>query len=301
MVYTVTFNPALDYVMNVKSLRTDDISRSYSEKIYYGGKGVNVSAVLSSLGIETEALGFAAGFTGAELCRLMNKDGIKSNFVFLNSGNTRINVKIKYGKELDINAGGPSVPEEKINELFLKLNKIKSGDYLVLAGSVPGNLPNDIYSRIIEFLADKGIRFVVDATGEQLLNVLKYKPFLIKPNHHELGEIFGKKLTSADEIIHYGKELRKLGARNALISRGGDGAVLLTEAGDIYDIPAVQGELVNSAGCGDSMVAGFIAGMIKENNFEYALKLSVAASAATAFSPELAKADEINKIFKNMQ
>lgn len=209
MVYTVTFNPALDYVMNVDNLSADDINRASSEELYYGGKGINVSVILSRLGVPTTALGFIGGFTGEKLRLMMDEDGIKNDFVRLDSGDTRINVKIKYGRELDINAGGPEIPDGKVRELFKKLENIKSGDYLVLAGSVPKALPDDIYSTMLEALADKNVRFVVDATGNLLLNVLKYKPFLIKPNHHELGEIFGKKLTSQEDIIKCARELQK--------------------------------------------------------------------------------------------
>lgn len=256
MVYTVTFNPALDYVMNVKKLSPDDVSRADSVEIFYGGKGINVSAVLSQLGVPTVALGFAGGFTGEKLRRMMNDDGIENDFVNLDNSDTRINVKIKCGRELDINAAGPEIPKDKINALFKKLDGIKSGDYLVLAGSVPKSLPDDIYGNIMKELDGRGVRFVVDSTGSLLLNVLKYKPFLIKPNHHELGEIFGKRLTSPEEITDCAKELQKAGAANVLVSRGADGAILIDETGMTYNTEAVKGTLINSVGCGDSMVAG---------------------------------------------
>lgn len=300
MVYTVTFNPALDYVMNVKSLSTADINRTTSEALYYGGKGINVSAILSRLEIPTVALGFVGGFTGKKLCSMMSEDKIRNDFVDLPNGNTRINVKIKFGRELDINASGPKITEENINQLFDKLKNIKDGDYLVFAGSVPKTLPDNIYSEMLKALAGKDIRAVVDTTGNQLLNVLEYKPFLVKPNHHELGEIFGKELTETDEIIKYAKELKKIGARNVLVSRGADGAVLVDESNKVRIAKAVEGKLVSSVGCGDSMVAGFIAGMIRKEDYSYALKLSTAASAATAFSNELGTAEEINKIFINI-
>lgn len=300
MVYTVTFNPALDYVMNVEKLSTDDINRTESEELYYGGKGINVSAILSRLNIPTVALGFTAGFTGEKLREMMNEDGIKNDFVELNSGFTRINVKVKFGKELDINANGPEITADKIKELFLKLKELNDGDYLVLAGSVPASLPDDLYSIILEELSGKNINIVVDTTGNQLLNVLKYKPFLIKPNHHELGEIFGQKMDTAEKITEYAKKLQEMGAVNVLVSRGGDGAVLVDGNGTVHPADAVKGTLVNSVGCGDSMVAGFIAGYILNKSYSEALKLSVASSAATAFSKELAKADEIYKIYKNL-
>lgn len=300
MVYTVTFNPALDYVMNVEKLSTDDINRTESEELYYGGKGINVSAILSRLNISTVALGFTAGFTGKKLKEMLDNDGIKNDFVVLNSGFTRINVKVKFGKELDINANGPEITADKIKELFLKLKKLNDGDYLVLAGSVPASLPDDLYSKILEELSGKNINIVVDTTGNQLLNVLKYKPFLIKPNHHELGEIFGQEMDTTEKITEYAKKLQDMGAVNVLVSRGGDGAVLVDGNGTVHPAAAVEGTLVNSVGCGDSMVAGFIAGYITNKSYSEALKLSVASSAATAFSKELAKADEIYKIYKNL-
>ena len=300
MVYTVTFNPALDYVMNVEKLSTDDINRTESEELYYGGKGINVSAILSRLNIPTVALGFTAGFTGKKLKEMLDDDGIKNDFTELNSGFTRINVKVKFGKELDINANGPEITADKIKELFLKLKKLNDGDYLVLAGSVPASLPDDLYSKILEELSGKNINIVVDTTGNQLLNVLKYKPFLIKPNHHELGEIFGQEMDTTEKITEYAKKLQDMGAVNVLVSRGGDGAVLVDGNGTVHPAAAVEGTLVNSVGCGDSMVAGFIAGYITNKSYSEALKLSVASSAATAFSKELAKADEIYKIYKEL-
>ena len=300
MVYTVTFNPALDYVMNVEKLSTDDINRTESEELYYGGKGINVSAILSRLNIPTVALGFTAGFTGKKLKEMLDDDGIKNDFTELNSGFTRINVKVKFGKELDINANGPEITANEIKELFLKLKKLNDGDYLVLAGSVPASLPDDLYSKILEELSGKNINIVVDTTGNQLLNVLKYKPFLIKPNHHELGEIFGQEMDTTEKITEYAKKLQEMGAVNVLVSRGGDGAVLVDGNGTVHPAAAVEGTLVNSVGCGDSMVAGFIAGYITNKSYSEALKLSVASSAATAFSKELAKADEIYKIYKNL-
>ena len=300
MVYTVTFNPALDYVMNVEKLSTDDINRTESEELYYGGKGINVSAILSRLNIPTVALGFTAGFTGKKLKEMLDDDGIKNDFTELNSGFTRINVKVKFGKELDINANGPEITADKIKELFMKLKKLNDGDYLVLAGSVPASLPDDLYSKILEELSGKNINIVVDTTGNQLLNVLKYKPFLIKPNHHELGEIFGQEMDTTEKITEYAKKLQEMGAVNVLVSRGGDGAVLVDGNGTVHPAAAVEGTLVNSVGCGDSMVAGFIAGYITNKSYSEALKLSVASSSATAFSKELAKADEIYKIYKNL-
>ncbi len=300
MVYTLTFNPAIDYVMNLSALSADDINRTESEELYYGGKGINVSAVLSQLEIPNIALGFTAGFTGKKLREMLDKDGIKNDFIELENGFTRINVKVKYGKELDINANGPEITQDKLTELFSKLGQLKEGDWLVLAGSVPPSLPDDLYSKILEALCGKGIRVVVDTTGNQLLNVLKFKPFLIKPNHHELAEIFGQEMVTAEKITVYAKKLREMGAVNVLVSRGKDGAVLVDGDGGVHIADAVVGKLINSVGCGDSMVAGFIAGCIKSGNYKEALKLSVASASATAFSKELAKAEEINKIYKTL-
>ncbi len=300
MVYTVTLNPALDYVMNLSSLTTEDINRTESEKLYYGGKGINVSAVLSRINVPTTAMGFIAGFTGKKLKAMLDADSISNDFTELADGDTRINVKLKFGKELDINASGPEIDTDDVERLTEKLYKLKDGDFLVLAGNVPSDLPDDLYAGILKRLTGRGIRFVVDTTGRQLLNVLEYKPFLIKPNHHELGEIFGRKMQTAEEITEYALKLKKMGAVNVLVSRGSDGALLVDENSEVHPVAAVRGELVSSVGCGDSMVAGFIAGYIYHRDYQEALKLSVACSAATAFSKELARADEINKIYEQL-
>lgn len=297
MVYTITFNPALDYVMKVDGLRFDDINRATEELVYYGGKGINVSVILTRLGIENKALGFAAGFTGAELERMLEADGINCDFNYLKSGHTRINVKIKADTEIDVNANGPAISEGEIADLLAKLDKIQSGDFLVLAGSVPKTLDDDIYERILKKLSDKGINFVVDATGDLLMNVLKYRPFLIKPNHHELGDMFGVKTETCDEIAAYARKLQELGARNVLVSRAEKGAMLIDENGSIHTIGVAEGKRVNSVGCGDSMVGGFIAGYIEKKDYAYALKLGSACGNATAFSSELATRDEIINVF----
>lgn len=297
MVYTITLNPALDYVMKVDNLRYDDINRTSAEAIYYGGKGINVSVILTRLGIDNKALGFVAGFTGKELEDMLVKDGIHCDFNYLKSGHTRINVKIKADTELDVNANGPDITEDEIDELLAKLDSIKQGDYLVLAGSIPKNLPDDIYERILQRLDGKGVNFVVDATGDLLKNVLKYKPFLVKPNHHELGDMFGVVTKTDDEIVEYAKKLQALGARNVLVSRAKDGAMLVDELGGVNKIGNLEGKLVNSVGCGDSMVGGFVAGCIEKNDYAYALKLGSACGNATAFSPELATKQEIEDAF----
>ncbi|MDD6673735.1 MAG: 1-phosphofructokinase [Eubacteriales bacterium] len=300
MIYTVTLNPALDYVMKVGNIRYDDINRSESEEIYYGGKGINVSVILTRLGVENKALGFVGGFTGEKLYEMLKKDGIDCDFNILKNGYTRINVKIKAQTELDVNAQGPAIDEEDIALLLEKLDGIKQGDFLVLAGSIPNTLPDDIYERILSRLDGRGINFVVDATGDLLKNVLKYKPFLIKPNHHELGDLFGVEAKSEQDIVFYAKKLQEMGARNVLVSRAKDGATLIDEQGSVTTFENVEGELVNSVGCGDSMVGGFLAGWIEKGDYSYALKLGAACGNATAFSQELATADEIKNVFDIM-
>lgn len=291
MIYTVTFNPAIDYVMYINELEKGKTNRSELEEIYFGGKGINVSTILAQLEIDTTALGFIAGFTGDALDTQMKKLGVKTDFIRLNKGCTRINIKLKSDKETEINAQGPDIPKEKIDELFKKLEKIQAGDTLVLAGSVPNTLPQDIYEKILEKLANKNIRFVVDATQDLLLNVLKYKPFLIKPNKNELEEIFNRELNSDEEIAAAALELKNKGAVNVLVSLGKNGALLVDEFGKIHKQAALGGKPVNTVGAGDSMVAGFIAGA--EKDYEYALLLGSAAGGATACNKGLALKEDI--------
>ena len=300
MVYTLTLNPSLDYVMTVNNINYGNVNRSSAEELYYGGKGINVSAVLTRLGIETTALGFTGGKTGEILCEIIQRDGINNDFIKLSAGNTRINVKLKSNVETEINALGPEITEAEIKQLFKKLENIKRGDTLVLAGNIPHSLPDDIYAQIMSQLCDKYIYFTVDATGNQLVSALKYKPFLIKPNYYELGEIFGKEITSREEIIKYGKELQSMGAQNVIISCGSDGAVLIDRNNDVHTANAVKGNVLGTVGCGDSMVAGFIAGKIRGYDLPKAFKLSVACASATAFSKHLATEDKINEIFQNI-
>ncbi|MBQ7161229.1 MAG: 1-phosphofructokinase [Clostridia bacterium] len=301
MVYTITLNPALDYVMRVGRLRYDDINRSQSETIYYGGKGINVSVILKRLDLPSRALGFTAGFTGAELKRLLEADGIDCDFTDVARGATRINVKIKADTELDVNANGPEVSADEVEGLMSKLDEIKEGDYLVLAGSIPKNVPSDIYERILERIDGRGINIVVDATGELLLRVLKYRPFLIKPNHHELGDLFGVKTETEEQIGIYARKLREIGARNVLVSRSKDGAILYDENGGVHYIGTVPGQVVNSVGSGDSMVAGFIAGYIQSGSYASALRLGAACGNATAFSEGLADAGLIREMYNKLK
>lgn len=297
MVYTVTLNPALDYVMKLKALRTDDINRTDGEEIYYGGKGINVSVILTQLGIPNTALGFLGGFTGKKLEEMLKNDGISCDFNYLKNGDTRINVKIKADREIDLNACGPEITKEDMQSFLRKLDGIKSGDYLILAGSIPNTLPDDIYERILERVGDRNINCVVDATGDLLKNVLKYKPFLIKPNHHELGDLFSAQIKSDDDIVKYSKKLQEMGAKNVLVSMAKDGAMLTDENGCVHRIGNAKGKLINSVGCGDSMVAGFTAGYIKTADYSYALKLGSACGNATAFSEKLATREEIERVF----
>ncbi|MGN0516655.1 1-phosphofructokinase [Eubacterium sp.] len=300
MVYTITLNPALDYVMKVGKLRYDDINRSKSEEIYYGGKGINVSVILTRLGIHNKALGFVAGFTGRKLEQMLVDEGIDCDFNRLSNGQTRINVKIKADTELDVNASGPDISEDDIKKLMDKLDDIGEGDYLVLAGSIPSTLPDDIYERILSRLQSRGVNFIVDATGDLLKKALPYKPFLVKPNHHELGDLFGVETKTEEDIVRYARKVQEMGARNVLVSRAKDGATLIDENSNVTTFANVDGKLVNSVGCGDSMVAGFVAGYINKKDYAYALKLGAACGNATAFSEELATADEIKKVFEIM-
>ena len=297
MIFTVTFNPAIDYVMQVGDIEFGITNRSKTEEIHFGGKGINVSQVLSGLGEETTALGFTAGFTGEALEKAVSKKGITADFIRLKKGNTRINVKLKGTTETEINAAGPNIEKDELNHLFERLENIKSGDTLVLAGSVPKSLPADIYEQIAEAVKEKNIRLVVDATGELLLKTLKYKPFLIKPNRQELEEIMEESLETEEELIAAANFLRQKGAKNVLISLGSEGAMLLAENGEIYRQAAFKVKAINTVGSGDSMIAGFLAGHKK--GYEYALKLGSAAGAATAALPALATKEKIEQILKN--
>ncbi len=298
MVYTVTFNPAIDYVVHTDGLKTGGINRSAREEIYIGGKGINVSAVLAELGVQSIVLGFTAGFTGIAIERGVCSMGIEADFVRLKSGNSRINVKIKTDAETELNGQGPAIDEHAIDELFAKLDRLEDGDTLILAGSIPSSLPSDMYERILGRLAGRDIITVVDATGELLLNVLKYRPFLIKPNNFELEEMFGVKLESEDDIADCAKKLHDMGARNVLVSMAEKGALLLDESGQFHRCGACKGELVNSVGAGDSMLAGFVAGL--PNGYEYALKLGTACGGATAFSDWLAKKPLIDELMAQL-
>lgn len=299
MIYTVTFNPAIDYVLRIDEMKTGSVNRSRSEEIYFGGKGINVSLVLSELGIRSKALGFVAGFTGRAIEEGINQKNVETDFVHIDSGFSRINVKIKSGEETELNGQGPYITEKAVSELYAKLDKLENGDTLVLAGSIPDSLPSDMYEKIIERLSDRQIRVVVDAANDLLLSVLKYEPFLVKPNNFELGEMFGVTLSSTEEVIDYAKKLREMGAVNVLVSMAGDGAVLVDENGKVHICGVCSGTVRNSVGAGDSMLAGFMAGY-DSAGYEYALKLGTAAGGATAFSDGLAKKDEIYTLLRQL-
>ena len=300
MIYTVTFNPSLDYIVRLDHFETGIINRTKYEQILGGGKGINVSIVLGNLGIRSTALGFIAGFTGQEIERQITGFGCQSDFIHLPEGNSRINVKIKADIETEINGQGPEIPDTALQELFSQLDRLTADDTLVLAGSIPNTLPDDIYERIMKHLEGRGIRIVVDATCNLLLNVLKYHPALIKPNNHELGEMFGVVLKSDEEIITYAKKLQERGARNVLISMAGDGAMLLTENGEVFRAPAPKGTLVNSVGAGDSMVAGFLTGYTETHSMEQAFYMGVATGSASAFSANLATRPEVEALLQTI-
>lgn len=300
MINTITLNPSLDYIVKVDDFKVGHVNRTSKEDIYPGGKGINVSIVLKNLGVKNRALGFTAGFTGEEIEKLVANHGVDNEFIRLEKGMSRINVKLKSKEESEINGMGPDISKNDIEKLYEKLEALKAGDFVVLAGSIPNTLPDDIYEAIMKDFKDKEINFVVDATKDLLLNVLKYKPFLIKPNHHELGEMFNVKLNSKDEIITYAKKLQEIGARNVIISMAGDGAILIEENGEITISDTPKGTLVNSVGAGDSMVGGFLAGIAENKNIKEAFKIGVATGSASAFSEGLATRDKVEELLKQL-
>ncbi len=295
MIYTVTFNPSLDYVVSTENFETGKINRASTESIYAGGKGINVSWVLSELGVDSTTLGFVSGFSGRELEYRVQEKGINTDFIHVKDGFTRINVKLRSEMETEINGQGPIVSEEELAQLIEKISCMTEEDMLIISGSVCRGLSQNIYADIVKNCKEKGIRVVVDASSTLLWNTLEYQPFLIKPNQHELGDIFNREITTREEIIFYGKELQNRGARNVLVSAGGDGAVLIAEDGQVYEMEAPIGTVVNSVGAGDSMVAGFLAGYMENGDYENALKLGVYAGSATAFSEGLATKSDIDK------
>ncbi len=301
MIYTVTFNPSLDYIVTVPEFRMGMTNRTGTEMMLAGGKGINVSTVLKNLGLETTALGFIAGFTGEEIRRRLEKMGIRTEFIGIEEGFSRINLKIKNVDGTEINGSGPSISGEKVMQLMEYLKRLGSEDYLVLAGSIPPSLPDSIYRDIIREMEQKGVQVVVDAEKDLLTNVLAYHPFLIKPNNHELGEIFGTNLAAREEVIPYAEKLREQGAANVLVSMAGEGAVLAAADGRIYTAPAPRGTLVNSVGAGDSMVAGFLAGWLERKDYRHAFYMGISAGSASAFSDYLATKEEIKAVYRTIK
>lgn len=300
MIYTITFNPALDYIMVVPSCRNGEVNRTESEKIMAGGKGINVSIVLNNMGVENTALGFISGFTGGAIENILADMNCKTDFIKLDNGFSRINVKIKSDTETEINGQGPDISDSAVKKLYEKLDSLNDGDTLVLAGSIPSSLSDSIYCEIMDYLKDKKLNIVVDATKDLLVNVLKFKPFLVKPNNHEIGEIFGVELKTRSEVVPYAKKMQEMGAKNVLVSMAGEGAVFVGENGEVYESEAPKGKLVNSTGAGDSMVAGFLAGYMEKQDFMYALKMGLSAGSASAFSENLATKEEILNVFKTI-
>ena len=300
MIYTITFNPSLDYIVSAKNFEMGKTNRTTGEQLLAGGKGINVSTVLHNLGIENTALGFVAGFTGKEIVRMTAEMGLVSDFIMLENGFSRINVKMKDFDGTELNGMGPVIDETAMEKLWHQLEDLGEGDILVLAGSISKGMSSSIYGDIMSRLAKQEVAFVVDATGDLLLNVLKYQPFLIKPNNHELGEIFGVELLTRDSVAPYAKKLQEMGAKNVLVSMAGEGAVLVDETGNVHELAAPEGVLVNAVGAGDSMVAGFLAGWMEKRDYAYAFKMGVASGSASAFSEFLATAEEVQEVFRKL-
>jgi 1-phosphofructokinase len=301
MIYTVTFNPSLDYIVSMNGFEMGMTNRTIGEQIFPGGKGINVSIVLSNLGIENTALGFTAGFTGEKIEQETRAMGLRTDFLRVGNGFSRINVKLKDYDGTEINGMGPDMTQDDVGKLYAQLDKLAEGDVLVLAGSVPKCLPDSIYRDILERLKGRGILFVVDATKDLLLNVLEYGPFLIKPNSHELGEIFGVELHTREEVVPYARKLQEKGAGNVLVSMSGQGAVLVDEKGGVHALPAPKGTLVNAVGAGDSMVAGFLAGWTEKRDYEHAFRMGISTGSASAFSEQLATKEEVEQIFFTLE
>lgn len=307
MIYTVTFNPSLDYIVEVNNMTLGATNRTSFEQMLPGGKGLNVSFVLKNLGFDTTALGFLAGFVGEEIENRVAKTGVTCEFIKLSEGCSRINMKVRNVDGTEVNGMGPVIPAEKVQQMLERLDTLTKDDILVLAGSIPSSMPATVYSDIMKRLAKQsekcgvaGPLMVVDATKDLLMNVLPYRPFLIKPNHHELGELFGVTIASHEEVIPYAEKLQEQGARNVLVSMGGLGAVLVDEQGGVHKSSAPEGVVVNSVGAGDSMVAGFLAGWLEKKNYEYAFYMGLAAGSASAFSEKLATSEEVAMVYQKL-
>lgn len=298
MIYTITMNPSLDYFVTVEHLELGRTNRAASEHILTGGKGLNVSSMLKNLGIDSTALGFAAGFVGEEIIQRIEKQGIHNGLIWLEKGNSRINIKIKNLEGTEINGIGPHIPKKELDKLLECVQKMEQGDFLVLSGSIPAGVPNDIYAKIMCLASGKGVEVIVDATGRLLREALPYHPFLIKPNHHELGDLFGVEIKERSEILPYARKLQEEGARNVLVSMASKGALLLSEDGQVFEMDAPKGLLKNSVGAGDSMVAGFLAGWLERQDYEFAFKMGVCTGSASAFSEELATRQEVEDLLR---
>lgn len=301
MIYTVTLNPSLDYFLSVEHFSIGKTNRSTEEVYRPGGKGINVSWVLHNLGLESTALGFLAGFTGQEIKRQMESTGITTDFIELPRGMSRLNVKIKQMDATEINASGPVLSEENLKQLRQKLAVLKKGDILILSGSLPGSVPTDIYKTLMEEVQGKEIPVIVDAIGDALLKTLPLHPFLIKPNHQELSELFCVELTTREQVVPYAKKLQEQGARNVLVSLGGAGAVLLDQNGMVHESDVPRGKLINAVGAGDSMVAGFLTGYLEKQDMEHAFCMGVAAGSASAFSEGLADRETVEQLYRQVR
>ena len=311
MIYTVTLNPSLDYIVGVENLTVGKVNRTCDEVIFPGGKGINVSLMLRNLGLDSIALGFVAGFTGEEIIRRLAECDIQNRFITLKEGNSRINVKLRsietnvsgdmsVGAETEVNGNGPVIGSEAIDDLYAEIDRLSPDDTLVISGSIPSSLPTTIYKDILERVNDKGVKTVVDASGSLLVNVLSSRPFLIKPNNHELCEIAGRDLATTQDIVDVAVGLTKQGARNVLVSMAGEGAILVAEDGSVYVMKAPSGKVINSVGAGDSMVAGFIYGYEMTSDYREALKLSIAAGSASAFSTGFASKEDVDKLLNSI-
>ncbi|MGL5260505.1 MAG: 1-phosphofructokinase [Lachnospiraceae bacterium] len=301
MIYTVTLNPSLDHVLVVKDYEEGTINQIGAEYYIPGGKGINVSSVCKNLGVETIALGFIAGFSGMEIKRLLDARQILNDFILIDSGNSRLNVKILSQKETQINGEGPFIQQAYIDRLLEKLSKLTDNDVLVLSGSIPPGVPNTIYRDIMKMLASKNITIFLDAIKEEMWEAISMKPFCIKPNKEELGDLFGVTIKNRQDCIFYGKKLREAGARNVLISLGEDGAILLKESEEVAILDAPTGKVVHTVGAGDSMVAGFLCGYLEKKDMDYAFKLSVCAGSASSFSQELAPKETVDNLLKTLE
>lgn len=296
MIFTVTFNPSLDYIVRVDEMRLGTINRTNYEQLLPGGKGINVSIVLGNLGHPSRALGFSAGVTGAALEKLLADTGVDADLVHVKAGFTRINAKVKAVEETELNGQGPRIAPEDVDALFSKLDVLGQDDTLVISGSVPNTLPSDMYEQVMERLAGRGVRIVVDAERDLLTRVLPYRPFLVKPNNHELGDIFGVTLKTRDEVVPYARRMQEMGAQNVLVSMAGEGGVLVAADGQVYQSPAAKGTVVNSVGAGDSCVAGFLAGLMETGSYQTAFQMGLAAGSASAFSDHLATRPEVEDL-----